>query len=159
MIIEKLPKPIRNILDYFGGWGRKYSLWPIHLVTGCCSPEFMQLAGPRYDMERFGILPMPSVRQCDVLLIVGVLTRKMAERIKVLYDQMPEPKYVVAIGACPLSKGPFYDSYNVVRADEIVPVDIYIPGCPPRPEAILQGMTLLMEKVRREGIVKPTGED
>lgn len=133
------------------GWGRKYSLWPAHFITGCCCPEFMQVAGPRYDMERFGMLPLPSIRQADVMVIIGVLTRKMASRVKMLWEQMAEPKYAVAIGACPIDKGPFYDSYSVVRADEIIPVDIYVPGCPPRPEAMLQGFMLLQRKVK-EGV-------
>lgn len=138
-----------RVLDPFVKWGKMYSLWPIHLVTGCCSPEFMQVAGPRYDMERFGILPMPSARQSDVLVIVGHITRKMAKRLKILYEQMPEPKYVIAIGACSISKGPFYDSYSLVRADEILPVDVYIPGCPPRPEAMIHGFMFLQRKVRK----------
>jgi len=136
-------------LGWVINWAKNYSLWPIHIVTGCCSPEFMQTAGPRYDMERFGILPMPSVRQCDVMAIFGLISKKMASRVKMLYEQMPDPKYVIAIGACPISKGVFYDSYSMVTADELFPVDVYVPGCPPRPEAIIQGFMLLQKKVRR----------
>ena len=143
-------KSVYNLVDYVAGWARKYSIWPIHFVTGCCSPEFMQVSGARFDMERLGILPFASVRQCDCIMVVGVVSRKMAERVKYLYDQMGEPKYVVSVGACPTGKGPFYDSYATVRADEVVPVDVYIPGCPPRPEAIIQGMMLLQEKIKRE---------
>jgi NADH-quinone oxidoreductase subunit B len=138
-----------NIIDYIDGWARKYSIWPIHFVTGCCSPEFMQVSGARFDMERLGILPFASVRQCDCIMVVGVVSRKMADRVKYLYDQMGEPKYVVAVGACPIGKGPFYDSYAVVEIDEYVPVDVYIPGCPPRPEAIIHGMMELQEKIKR----------
>ncbi len=145
-----IPKPIYNVVEYIAGWARKFSIWPIHFVTGCCSPEFMQVSGSRFDMERLGILPFASVRQCDCIMIVGVISRKMGERVKYLYDQMGEPKYVVSVGACPTGKGPFHDSYSVVRADEIVPVDVYIPGCPPRPEAIIHGMMLLQEKIKRE---------
>lgn len=141
---------VYKIVDYIAGWARKYSIWPIHFVTGCCSPEFMQVSGSRYDMERLGILPFASVRQCDCIMVVGVVSRKMALRVKYLYDQMGEPKYVVSIGACPTGKGPFYDSYAAVAVDEVVPVDVYIPGCPPRPEAIIQGMMLLQEKIRKE---------
>jgi NADH-quinone oxidoreductase subunit B len=137
-----------NIIDFIDGWARKYSIWPIHLVTGCCSPEFMQVSGSRFDMERLGILPFASVRQCDCIMVVGIVSRKMAERVKYLYEQMGEPKYVVAVGACPTGKGPFYDSYSVVAIDEYVPVDVYIPGCPPRPEAIIHGMMELQEKIR-----------
>ncbi len=143
MPMEMVPKFVRKLI----GWGRKYSLWPAHLVTGCCSPEFMQVAGPRYDTERFGLLPMPAIRQSDVLMIIGQLSRKMAQRVKMLYDQMPEPKYVVAIGACALGKGPFYDSYALVKAEDVVPVDFFVPGCPPRPEAMIQAIIMLQKKV------------
>ncbi|MBE0634066.1 NADH-quinone oxidoreductase subunit NuoB [Candidatus Bathyarchaeota archaeon] len=138
-----------NIIDFIDGWARKYSIWPIHLVTGCCSPEFMQVSGARFDMERLGILPFASVRQCDCIMVVGIVSRKMAERVKYLHEQMGEPKYVVSVGACPTGKGPFHDSYSVVAIDEYVPVDIYIPGCPPRPEAIIHGMMELQEKIRK----------
>jgi NADH-quinone oxidoreductase subunit B len=139
-----------NLIDLIDGWARKYSIWPIHLVTGCCSPEFMQVSGSRFDMERLGILPFASVRQCDCIMVVGVVSRKMAERVKYLYEQMGEPKYIVSVGACPTGKGPFYDSYSVVAIDEYVPVDIYIAGCPPRPEAIIYGMMELQEKIKKE---------
>lgn len=145
-----IPMPIYNVIEYLAGWARKYSIWPIHFVTGCCSPEFMQVSGSRFDMERLGILPFASVRQCDCIMVVGVVSRKMAMRVKYLYEQMGEPKYVVSIGACPTGKGPFFDSYATVKVDEVVPVDVYIPGCPPRPEAIIHGMMLLQEKIRKE---------
>jgi NADH-quinone oxidoreductase subunit B len=138
-----------SIIDLIDGWARKYSIWPIHLVTGCCSPEFMQVSGSRFDMERLGILPFASVRQCDCIMVVGIVSRKMAMRVKYLHEQMGEPKYVVAVGACPTGKGPFHDSYSVVAIDEYVPVDVYIPGCPPRPEAIIHGMMQLQEKIRK----------
>lgn len=140
---------IDKLVRYLFNWSRKSSIWPVLFVNGCCSPEYMQVAGPRYDFERLGILPMPSVRHSDALLIVGIISRKMAKRIRLIYDQMPEPKYVVAMGACAISKGLFYDSYDVVRADEIVPVDVYVPGCPPRPEAIIHGLMVLREKIMR----------
>lgn len=145
-----IPMPIYNVIEYLAGWARKYSIWPIHFVTGCCSPEFMQVSGSRFDMERLGILPFASVRQCDCIMVVGVVSRKMAMRVKYLYEQMGEPKYVVSVGACPTGKGPFFDSYATVKVDEVVPVDVYIPGCPPRPEAIIHGMMLLQEKIRKE---------
>jgi len=149
---ESLPgaKALYSVVDYVAGWSRKYSIWPIHLVTGCCGPEFMQTSGSEYDMERLGVLPFASVRQCDCIMVVGVVSRKMAIRVKYLYEQMGEPKYVVAVGACPTGKGPFYDSYAAVAIDEYVPVDVYIPGCPPRPEGIISGMMLLQEKIRNE---------
>ena len=139
-----------SLIDFIDGWARKFSIWPIHLVTGCCSPEFMQVSGARFDMERLGILPFASVRQCDAIMVVGIVSRKMAERVKYLHHQMGEPKYVVSVGACPTGKGPFYDSYSVVAIDEYVPVDVYIPGCPPRPEAIIHGMMELQEKIKKE---------
>lgn len=145
-----IPDCLYSVLKRVAGWSNKYSIWPAHFVTGCCSPEFMQVAGSRFDMERLGVLPMPGIRQSDALLIVGVLSRKMAQRVKYLYDQMGEPKYVVSIGACASGKGPFYDSYATVRADEVVPVDAYIPGCPPRPEAILHAITELQQRIQKE---------
>ncbi len=149
---ENVPgaKAVYNILDYVAGWARMYSIWPTHFVTGCCSPEFMQVSGARFDMERLGILPFASVRQCDCIMVVGIVSRKMALRVKYLYEQMGDPKYVVAVGACPTGKGPFFDSYSAVAIDEYVPVDVYIPGCPPRPEAIIYGMMQLQEKVKKE---------
>lgn len=142
--------PIHGVIDYLLTWARKFSIWPVHFVTGCCSPEFMQTSGSRFDMERLGVLPFASVRQCDCLMIVGVISRKMGERVKYLYEQMGEPKFVVSVGACPTGRGPFYDSYATVAIDDLIPVDIYIPGCPPRPEAIIHGLMLLQEKIRKE---------
>jgi NADH-quinone oxidoreductase subunit B len=142
--------PIYGVIDYLLTWARKFSIWPVHFVTGCCSPEFMQVSGSRFDMERLGVLPFASVRQCDCLMVVGVISRKMGERVKYLYEQMGEPKFVVSVGACPTGRGPFQDSYSVVAIDDLVPVDIYIPGCPPRPEAIIHGLMLLQERIRKE---------
>ncbi|RLC67964.1 MAG: NADH-quinone oxidoreductase subunit B [Chloroflexi bacterium] len=141
---------VYSVVDYVAGWARKYSIWPIHLVTGCCGPEFMQSSAVEYDMERLGILPQAAVRQCDCIMVVGVVSRKMALRVKYLYEQMGEPKYVVSVGACPTGRGPFYDSYAAVPVDQYVPVDVYIPGCPPRPEAIIHGMMLLQDKIKNE---------
>lgn len=147
-ILSKLPKTVRKLIS----WGRSFSIWPIHYVTGCCSPEFMQVAGPRYDMERWGILPMASTRQSDALFIVGNVTRKMMSRVLRLYEQMPEPRYVVCIGVCSISKGPFYDSYSLVKVDDYLPVDVYISGCPPKPENILYGSLILRRKILSEKV-------
>ncbi len=148
-LLDKLPKPIRKIFN----WGRSYSIWPVHFVTGCCSPEFMQLFGPRYDLERWGVLPMASTRQSDVMILVGNVTRKMLRRVLRLYEQMPEPKWVVVVGACAISKGPFPESYSLVRVMDYMKVDVFIPGCPPKPEAQAYGILLLrdliLEKVRK----------
>lgn len=145
-IYSKLPKPIRRIFN----WGRSFSIWPVHFVTGCCSPELMQVAGPRYDMERWGILPMASIRQSDAIFFVGNVSRKMMKRAIRLYQQMPEPRYVVDVGICTISKGPFYDSYSLVRVADYLPVDVMISGCPPKPEAIIYGALLLRKKILEE---------
>ena len=151
-VFDSIPgsSAVYSLVDYVAGWARKYSIWPMHFVTGCCGPEFMQANAAEYDWERLGILPFASVRQCDCIMVVGVVSRKMALRVKYLYEQMGEPKYVVSIGACPTGKGPFYDSYAAVAVDDYVPVDVYIPGCPPRPEALIHGMMLLQEKIKKE---------
>lgn len=149
---------LKDILDvavgepvrYLVNWGRLYSLWPVHLTTACCSVEFGAVSGPRFDIERFGILQaFGSLRQCDLLVIEGTVTRKMAPRVKMIYDQMPEPKYVIAMGACAISGGLYHDSYNVLKGiDRLIPVDVYVPGCPPRPETLIQAILLLQNKIR-----------
>ena len=142
-LLEKLPKTIKKLFN----WGRSYSIWPIHFVTGCCSPEFMQLFGPRYDLERWGVLPMMSTRQSDTIIFVGNVSRKMMDRALRLYKQMPEPKWVVVIGACATSKGPFPDSYSLVRVKDYMKVDVYVAGCPPKPEAQAYGLLMLRKKI------------
>jgi NADH-quinone oxidoreductase subunit B len=134
-------------------WGRKYSMFLYPFVTACCGMEFMSAAGPRYDMDRFGTaLPRFSPRQADLLIVVGTITQRQAPILKKVYDQMAEPKWVVAFGACTCSGGP-YDNYAVVQGiDTLVPVDVYIPGCPPRPEAVLDGLIKLQERVQVERV-------
>ena len=147
---EILQDAIGAPLRYIVNWGRLYSLWPVHLETACCSVEVGAAGGARFDMERFGVLEaFGSLRQCDLLIVMGTVTRKLAPRLKLIYDQMPEPKWVVAMGACSITGGLYFDSYNVLRGiDDIIPVDVYIPGCPPRAEAFMQGIFLLQEKIR-----------
>jgi NADH-quinone oxidoreductase subunit B len=143
----------RSLVRYLVNWGRLSSLFPVHLTTACCSVEFAGSVSPRYDPERFGFLnAVGSLRQSDVLVVEGTVTTKMAQRVRVIYDQMPDPKWVVAMGACAISGGLYAkDSYNVIQGiDDIVPVDVYIPGCPPRPEAIVQGLLLLRDKILGE---------
>jgi len=138
-------RPIRNLID----WGISFSLWPPHFTTSCCGTEFGAAAAARFDLERFGVLPFSSARQTNLLVIEGTLTRKMARAAKIVYDQMPEPKYVIAMGACSLEGGIFWNSYNVVLPSEIgIPVDIYIPGCPSRPEAIARAVLMLQKRIR-----------
>ena len=126
-------------------------LWPVHIETACCSVEFGAASSPRYDVERFGIIEaFGSLRQCDLVVVQGTITRKMAPRLRLVYDQMPEPKYVIAMGACAITGGLYFDSYNVLPGiDGILPVDVYVPGCPPRPETLIQGCMLLQEKIKR----------
>ena len=139
-------------LDDLINWGRSNSVWSFLLGTSCCAIEFMTLGAARYDMARFGFeVTRNSPRQGDVLLVLGTITNKMAPLMKRLYDQMAEPKYVVAVGGCTISGGPFKKSYHVVKGiDKIVPVAVYIPGCPPRPEAFYYGLMQLQRKIKLE---------
>lgn len=148
---EVLQDAIGAPIRYLANWGRLYSLWPVHLETACCSVEVGAAAGSRFDMERFGALEaFGSLRQCDLLIVMGTVTRKLAPRLKLIYDQMAEPKWVIAMGACAITGGLYFDSYNVLRGiDDIIPVDVFVPGCPPRAEALLQGLVLLQEKIRK----------
>lgn len=150
VLVRALDRP----LGYAVNWGRMWSLWPVHLETGCCSIELGAASGSRYDAERFGLLEaFGSLRQCDLLIVLGTVNRKMAPRLRLVYDQMPEPKYVVGMGACSITGGLYFDSYNVLPGvDSVVPVDVYVPGCPPRPETLIQGVMLLQEKIKRDKI-------
>ena len=148
---DLLEKAIGQPLGYSLNWGRIWSLWPVHIETACCSVEFGAASGPRYDVERFGIIEaFGSLRQCDLVVVQGTITRKMAPRLRLVYDQMPEPKYVIAMGACAITGGLYFDSYNVLPGiDGVLPVDVYVPGCPPRPETLIQACILLQEKIKR----------
>jgi len=135
-------------------WSRKNSLWWLAFGPACCTIEgLMCLNTPRFDLERFGIMPRYTPRQSDLMLVTGTVTHNLAPMVKQLYEQMPEPKFVIAVGACAIGGGPFYyDCYNVVRGvDQIVPVDIYVPGCPPRPEALIHGIEMLKQKIMARG--------
>ena len=139
-------------LDALINWGRSNSLWALTFATSCCGIEFLAFGCARYYFARFGFyVTRNSPRQADLIMCAGTITHKMAPALKRLYDEMAEPKYVVAVGGCAISGGPFKSSYHVVRGiDEFLPVDVYIPGCPPRPEAILYGMMQLQRKVKVE---------
>lgn len=143
---------VMGVLDDVINWGRSNSLWPLTFATSCCGIEYMAVGAARYDFARFGFeVTRASPRQADFIMVAGTITDKMAPVLKRLYDQMADPKYVIAIGACAVSGGPFKKSYHVVNGvDKVLPVDVYVPGCPPRPEAMLYGIIQLQRKVKLE---------
>lgn len=142
------PEPLKVVLN----WGRRYSLWVFNFGLACCAIEFIAASMAKHDFIRLGVIPFaPGPRQADLMVVSGTVTDKMAPAVKRLYEQMPEPKYVISFGACSNCGGPYWDSYSVTKGvDQIIPVDVYVPGCPPRPEALLQGILKLQEKIARE---------
>ena len=145
-----VPDPVRIVLN----WGRRYSLWVFNFGLACCAIEFIAASMARHDFIRLGVIPFaPGPRQADLMVVSGTVTDKMAPAVRRLYEQMPEPKYVISFGACSNSGGPYWDSYSVTKGvDQVVPVDVYVPGCPPRPEALLQGILRLQEKIAGENL-------
>ena len=143
---------ILTTLNDFSNWARLSSLWPLLYGTSCCFIEFASLIGSRFDFDRYGLVPRSSPRQSDLIVTAGTVTMKMAPSLVRLYEQMPEPKYVIAMGACTITGGMFStDSYSTVRGvDKLIPVDIYLPGCPPKPEAIIDAVIKLRKKLSRE---------
>jgi NADH-quinone oxidoreductase subunit B len=136
-------------------WARTGSLMWMSFGLACCAMEMIQMAMPRYDCERFGFAPRNSPRQSDVMIVAGTVTNKMAPAVRKLYDQMPEPRYVISMGSCANGGGYYHYSYSVLRGvDRIIPVDIYVPGCPPTAEALLYGVLLLQRKIRRTGTIE-----
>ena len=144
IIVEKLDKLL--------SWSRSTSPWFFQFGTACCAIEMMAAAASRHDLKRIGMIPRSSPRQADVMIVAGTVTMKMGIRVKKLYEQMADPKYVVAMGSCATSGGPYWQhGYHVLKGvDLVVPVDVYVPGCPPRPEALLQGLLELQKKIKTE---------
>ncbi len=163
MIDERLQDELRKqgvfvtSFQELHNWGRKNSLWPLQFGLACCAIEMIATTMARYDLARFGAeVFRPSPRQADLMIVAGTVTKKMAPQIVRLFNQMPEPKYVIAMGACAISGGPFKEGYNVLKGiDRFLPVDVSIPGCPPRPEALLHALITLQEKIAAETLTGP----
>ncbi len=144
-------------LDWAINWGRRYSIWPMTFGLACCAIEMMAIGASRFDVDRFGAGAFrASPRQADLMIVAGTVTYKMASRVKRLYNQMPEPKYVMAMGACTIGGGPYFkNGYHVVKGvDLVVPVDIYVPGCPPRPETLIEGILRLQDMIKNQSLAR-----
>jgi NADH-quinone oxidoreductase subunit B len=153
-LIERTPlvdlQPVKFLLN----WGRKYSLWVMNFGLACCAIELIATSTSKHDFIRLGVIPVAhGPRQADLLVVAGTVTDKMMPALKRVYDQIPDPKYVISFGSCSNCGGPYWDSYSVTKGvDQMVPVDVYVPGCPPRPEALLHGIVKLQEKIGHEDI-------
>lgn len=151
-ILERvLPNVVTAKSNELLALARKSSLWTLSFGLACCAIEMMSTHMSHHDLDRFGVITWPSPRQADVMIVAGTVVKKMADPIKLLYEQMPEPKWVIAMGSCATNGGPYYRSYSVVMGvDHLVPVDVYVPGCPPRPEALMYGIMQLQEKIKKD---------
>lgn len=157
-LVDKLTLDSRTTLDQVANWARQSSLWPMTFGLACCAVEMMHLSTPRYDQDRLGIIFRASPRQSDVMIVAGTLTNKMAPALRQVYDQMPDPRWVISMGSCANGGGYYHYSYSVTRGcDRIVPVDIYVPGCPPTSEALMYGIFQLQKvSIRPRIIQNPT---
>jgi NADH-quinone oxidoreductase subunit B len=148
---QVLPGIVQAPADWLLAWGRKSSLWPMTFGLACCAIEMISTFLARHDLDRFGIVPWPSPRQSDVMIVSGTVTKKMAPAVKLLYEQMPSPKWVISMGACATNGGPYTRYDRVLQGvDKIIPVDVYVPGCPPRPEALMDAFLALQKKIMEE---------
>src|SRR5437667_6417259 len=167
IVLDKLPAVCHKLpggelvlptVDFFIDWSRKSSIWPLTFGLACCAIEMMASYASRFDFDRFGVIPRPSPRQADVMIVAGTVCKKMAEPILEIYHQMPEPRFVISMGSCANCGGPYYDSYSVLKGvDRIVPVDVYIAGCPPRPEALQYAVIKLQEKIKKMSLARGFG--
>ncbi|SHK30278.1 NADH dehydrogenase subunit B [Reichenbachiella agariperforans] len=146
-------------LEDITNWARLSSIWPMGFGLACCAIEMMGAYASGYDLDRYGVIPRASPRQSDVMIVAGTVTYKMADRVRRLYEQMAEPRYVISMGSCSNCGGPYWEhGYHVVKGvDKIIPVDVYVPGCPPRPEALIGGILKLREKIEKETLREPEG--
>ncbi len=155
-LVERLPGGgiMVTSLERLFAWARGNSVWPMTFGLACCAIEMMSTFAARYDLDRFGVIPRATPRQADLMIVSGRVSRKMAVRVRRLYEQMPEPKWVISMGACATSGGVFEPTYTIIPVDHVVPVDVYVPGCPPTPEALIDGLLLLQKKIAGEAVAR-----